>query len=671
MPAEVQPVSFEIDMYHSARIASACPQLPFSSSNYSLSLSLSSRQLIRHDSIIFKTISETDLLVSSQPSLSVATEVNDLFTFLATFSEVLFRVPLPFNKLHNNTHLSYLATMELDARPQDSWSTSDNNAHEWSKEDVDRWGLEELQRWGREELIRWDEQQAIKKEIEDLTVRLNDAYRRLEKHISKTAETHRPSSTDSGISMEDLAKPPYMRPTTSTKGKTSATARLNLVESPSSSAAPGATQSIKSRFRPRENHIRDSSIMSDTQASQRRTLPLTGRPYLRHGAQPPTPPDSDDRWDNPILRARRIRADRLNTTRRPKSPACTTCKAHIENGQVPLCAKCYADAAAVPALVVKTRLLARPQFESPELQGPIPFHIQMQYKRRSEDLGKLVVWLGLRSHYPLFQQKKFPEGPEAIRFGREDMLKDGFGDEQNPDGCNEMCGRMRGEVFSAMLGMIGLRNSIAHASRTTVHELDVLIGNAQRLAVVLCNEEIAMELRAMRDEVQELSKASWAEMVRMQQLAAQGKEVKWKVHQQRFFLRWRGSESELVDPIAQAASDWNRGHDAVSEDEHFIARVEEVKKGIYWKHIADDGEDVGLVSYADVIDDAVDEEKIQPSVNEFGERGSEDRLKEGGQADTVMPVAEWEAKEARFWYGERREHPSLGNDELSETGSRD
>lgn len=489
--------------------------------------------------------------------------------------------------------------------------------HDWSEEDelwfgkadLQRWGREELRLWGREELLRYDNTVKLEKEISELQdqqqeiaqtlIEKNQAWEALANpNASMSHSTTQPTADDrrdSGVSMDDLSEPSYMRPTKSTKGKRLSSPLVDI------DSSPPASQKRESKFPPRERHTSEFSIMADTKASLLKKLPPHGLPCLGRPSRP-LQEDKDALWVTITGPA--------NTDCQTKPPNCADCQAHIAGGEVPCCTECDAEDAAMPALIERSRLF-RQDYMSPECEGPIPFHIQQEYKKRSESIAKEAAWLGLRKHHPRFQQEQFPEGPERIRFGSDDLQHDGWGDQNYPNECCEMCGQVRSAVFGAVLGMTSMRNSIAHCNYSTTKQLISLMDDAHRLCITVGNERLAMEICEMIKQVCELSKSSWAEMLRNQEMVAEGKDVKWKVHHQRFFCMWRYNEDKLPEGMAQLARDWNRDHEGVGEDQDFVSRVETVKSWTYWKRTVD-GEAIGVSSYADHVGETGDAKTTAP-----------------------------------------------------------
>jgi hypothetical protein len=209
-----------------------------------------------------------------------------------------------------------------------------------------------------------------------------------------------------------------------------------------------------------------------------------------------------------------------------------------------------------------------------------------------------------------------------------------------------------------------------------------MMQSAQHLAVTVANEDLAMEVRVLRDEVQELAKSSWEEILRNQERMNEGLEVKWRVHHQRRFLGWT---YEVPDVISQTVRDWNRDHKAVGEDQDFFTRVERVKSWNYWQPGAE-GEKEVASSYADLMSDQdVPAITSCPPVGKVT-KGEPDDLSrnadesvgapgtdEGFEGSAVASLAEWEASPISSW-DSPRDHQSLwkaivwGEEEDAKTG---
>lgn len=502
--------------------------------------------------------------------------------------------------------------MEYDARLHIFVSTAATVTQEWPENDVRRWGLEDLQRWGkkdlqrytRTELVHWDEQKQIEKEIDELEASWNEAWDRWYAHTSTPRKSQRSSSNDSGVGMEeDSSKPSFMRPTRSFKLRTLGDTTPELGSRSCSPVAGPPSTPRKPRFKPRENHTRDTSIMGPTKAWQLKKLPPHGVALLQQTKSAPNDQswrEQESLWgkenENDVWETYQPKVDNSNLDEvgRVKPENCTDCKArakaqcancaeHVAKGLVPCCSECYALEQKHAELLESTRCWAEiPSEQLRETFGPITFEIQQEFKEAYDSLTKGALWLFLRHHRPELQQRYYPESPEQISFGYGDLFDKGFGRPQEPGECLEQCGRLARTVWAALEKMIDHRNSIAHRNYSTPQQLRTMMGDAQGLAVAVGDEKIAMAIRGLRDEVDVLLKASGEEIKRKHEDVLAGKEVVWKIHEQNYFMNcwW---EHDLTGIIGAAAKAWRSKNDAVGKDEAFVARVKKMRSWTYWK----------------------------------------------------------------------------------------
>lgn len=539
-------------------------------------------------------------------------------------------------------HLS-MSNAGMDPKGQHSTDVngkwSEDDIRQWGVENLRRWGLEDLRRWGkvqlsgwsRDELVKIDKRREIEKTIEGLKAQLATAYqRRSMLRASTQNNTQRSYSNDSGVSVNSSPRPSFMTPTECFARRFSRASSFAL-ESGSSSPASGAGSSpIRPRREARERHDSDSSIMADTAVSRLKkrhdhdTTPLfRARSTCNTGWR-----EEGKQWKDDIVswdRGETKPNDNLDEDGNEKprkcldcvereAARCEECKERLANGFAPFCQECFAQELKYADLVRRTRVSSKVSEEPQENIGPIPFEVQMAIKLACESLVKLAIWLALRKDHPQHQQRFFPEGPEQIRFGYADMSSDGFGSSGSPDECLELCSKPRKEAWNALERMVDFRNSIAHCHYNTAAQLSNNMALAQDVVCAFGNEEIALKIREMRDAVDERAKASGAEIVRIHGEILAGKDMKYPIHFQNFFMRCWNITKDTPGVIEEAAKLWRSKNNAVGKDDDFFKRLEEAEKHFQWrpsKH-----EDEARSCYADRVDSAGAKAKSEEQAQE-------------------------------------------------------
>ncbi|KAK4953725.1 hypothetical protein LTR10_008329 [Elasticomyces elasticus] len=158
----------------------------------------------------------------------------------------------------------------------------------------------------------------------------------------------------------------------------------------------------------------------------------------------------------------------------------------------------------------------------------LPYKYQQQVLKNALRLAQEVVWSALRHHFPEWQLRVFPESPQEIRFGREEVAAD-FPDFKDAlrlrnDGLNSL--------LSCITDIISLRNAVAHPGRHSGAGLDNLIEKVQTLAVHVGDERRAFKIRALRDDIQSMLKRMLAEIEAFEPLAGLPYAPPWPVHHQ-------------------------------------------------------------------------------------------------------------------------------------------
>lgn len=241
------------------------------------------------------------------------------------------------------------------------------------------------------------------------------------------------------------------------------------------------------------------------------------------------------------------------------------------------CSKCDAFEAAEKSLATRSRLDDRDFYSTPASECYIPISVQYRLCGMALRFAQQAAWHNLRRHWPKTQRMWYPEGPEEVRFGRSELEHVSIsGDDYDIN--EHICGRSH--PIGPMVGVVDLRNRVAHPGRMTNRGLDYYLQLAQRLAVRLLDEPRALKIRKLRDTVQAEARKSLAEIEAVDLLASLpcAEELKWALHHQRMFNRLRSYDSNEVPPaILRAAAAWSGHFDGPGE--RATERVQETVPG--------------------------------------------------------------------------------------------
>ncbi|KAK3712773.1 hypothetical protein LTR37_008863 [Vermiconidia calcicola] len=212
----------------------------------------------------------------------------------------------------------------------------------------------------------------------------------------------------------------------------------------------------------------------------------------------------------------------------------------------------------------------------------VPFKLQTRLLKAALRLAQETLWTALREHWPHIQPSRYLEGPEQVKFGREE-LSGAFGNEEYPQEANEMCGHPRGTVIHYVLDVVYLRNAVCHPGHHTPQELDRLIGRSQGLAVILQDERRAFKTRMLRDQLQAETLKAFQEIKAYVGLASLPFAKPWPIYQQHFLDSLRldrhcSWEAEYPEVVKRAAREWKLKYIRPGEmDPRYLANVEKAK----------------------------------------------------------------------------------------------
>ena len=234
-------------------------------------------------------------------------------------------------------------------------------------------------------------------------------------------------------------------------------------------------------------------------------------------------------------------------------------------------------------LKARSRLHDEAFYQLPASNCIIPFRVQSQVLRSALRFAQETLWSALRSHWPSLQRSLYLEGPEEVKFGREELYR-GFGNEDFPSEANEMCGQPRANVILRVLDVVFLRNAVCHPGHRTTREVDRLLEQAQALAVVLQDGTRAFKIRKLRDELQNEATKAYEEIEAFTGLASLPFAKEWAMHHQRFFasvrceLQWSECSGKYPEIAIQATREWKLKHVSPgSLDPRYLANVERAK----------------------------------------------------------------------------------------------
>ncbi|KAK4896875.1 hypothetical protein LTR27_005122 [Elasticomyces elasticus] len=221
----------------------------------------------------------------------------------------------------------------------------------------------------------------------------------------------------------------------------------------------------------------------------------------------------------------------------------------------------------------------------------LPYKYQQQVLKNALRLAQEVVWCALRHHFPEWQLRVFPESPQEVRFGREEVAAD------FPDFEDAL--RLRHDSLNSLLScitdIISLRNAVAHPGRHSGAGLDNLIEKVQTLAVHVGDERRAFKIRALRDDIQSMLKGMLAEIEAFEPLAGLPYAPPWPVHHQVLLHQvaskydscdWSSNEWAIISPVLKrTAMVWRENSYRVGQlGPDFGLRVAAAKEAVQLKN---------------------------------------------------------------------------------------
>lgn len=413
---------------------------------------------------------------------------------------------------------------------------------------------------------------------------------RLEAELQRVKEMHKQSWTQrsgrrsasrrSTASVRSSDGPSYLRPTEASKSR--AEAKTSTSSSEETESKYSSIQTSRSGLRYDDGRLvvqeplEDANFMRQTRASNyrrrdngwnfgsRREIAASQSARLRT-----TEPNyDDDPWmrEEPLAESPPQEIIHFGPERYMK--VCQRCdyldKAYEDKTGRSLAARFRLDDNVL--LATRTALFTVP--------SPFQHHLLASALR----LAQKTLWEAFRTHWPHIHLRSFPEGPEQVRLGRQEVDFTGL----SPGWlCHEdkICGGPRRTVTYAILKMPDLRNRVCHPGYMGASGVDSLLRDAQHLAVVLQDEKIAFKVRALRDKLRNNLNETLEYIKANIGVFALPNAKPWPHYLQRLFkdanheIR-KGYADQYPKEVIQAAYDWELNCSRPGElNPEYVARV--------------------------------------------------------------------------------------------------
>jgi hypothetical protein len=128
---------------------------------------------------------------------------------------------------------------------------------------------------------------------------------------------------------------------------------------------------------------------------------------------------------------------------------------------------------------------------------PVPAGTQHRIMKVVHVLAQEALWEALYEHWPQVVLELYPEGPETVRFGNQELL-DTIYKYTNLTNTNECCRCVHSCI---KYGQTYLRNAVCHPHARGTWIIDRELRQAQKLAVSVLDERRAYKIRQLRDEL--------------------------------------------------------------------------------------------------------------------------------------------------------------------------
>ncbi|GIZ41264.1 hypothetical protein CKM354_000457600 [Cercospora kikuchii] len=183
----------------------------------------------------------------------------------------------------------------------------------------------------------------------------------------------------------------------------------------------------------------------------------------------------------------------------------------------------------------------------PSSRISIPFEHQLRLLRAAYSIAHKAFWHGLERYWPGQEMYNYPLGRDSVRFGFSE-LKQAFGSMYDfswslrsflyPEfkgRWNDLCTRVPGFVEATITNMRAIRNVLAHPENRLSDGVDSLLKDAHDLACMMRDEPRALEVRALRDELQDLATESFNEIERLEPWIHLPNAIVWPTHHEATF----------------------------------------------------------------------------------------------------------------------------------------
>lgn len=184
---------------------------------------------------------------------------------------------------------------------------------------------------------------------------------------------------------------------------------------------------------------------------------------------------------------------------------------------------------------------------------------------KAHTIAQEAIYEAARKFWPRKWEELFRDGPHLVRLGRSE-LQSCFGDYGTSVDLS-LCGSSQSMVFSSLMYMPYLRNTICHPSSYSLQEvahLDALLQYAHRLSLVLKDEERSIKMRTLRDELYQVAAEVLDGIQSLSTLAAMplfnDTAPKWEFHHERLFHsaldRVRRDYGDVREDVQQVSQTW-------------------------------------------------------------------------------------------------------------------
>lgn len=203
-------------------------------------------------------------------------------------------------------------------------------------------------------------------------------------------------------------------------------------------------------------------------------------------------------------------------------------------------------------------------YSTPASFARVTHHIQQAYLEKVLRAGQRILREALTKLLPELANKHWPEDEEMVRFGNGDLAEQGLAAGLHGLKCKDIDLVIAHECI---FDLIGLRNDKSHAGKNFAPQqgraIDERMMKVQRMANRFLNYRGAMEIRKMRDGLQDHIKEAYKDLLSLCSDLAPGTEL--PVHHERLLRNAVKEPRKYPKSIVRASRAWNRGGHPESE----------------------------------------------------------------------------------------------------------